>query len=76
MVKIALNKVCRFQHLHTPCPQGYFAQYVWAKEMMKTHEQVMCNACERYVIWVPKKIKGPDGKPLVARKNGHQQAFK
>lgn len=50
-----LNCPSRVQH--TPCPTGYFELACWAEKKLKTHRQVRCGGCGRYMIWVPRKTK-------------------
>ena len=40
---------------HTKAPMGYLQWHKWAREMMKTHQQIICDGCRRYAIWVPKE---------------------
>ena len=39
---------------HTLCPESYLAWHRWAEEKSKTHRQVQCEGCGRFLIWVPK----------------------
>ena len=40
---------------HTPCPEGYIQWHAWAERKSKAHKQVLCDGCNLYVIWVPKR---------------------
>jgi len=46
---------CPLKHLHTIVPpehRGYIEQHDWANKMLKTHYQVKCKGCNKYLIWV------------------------
>lgn len=58
------NPGCRRAAEHTPQPAGYVAWWAWAEEMAKTHEQLQCPGCGRWLICVPRDAAGqetPDG---------------
>ncbi len=48
-------KACPSAANHTPCPEGYVQRQEWADRMVKTHKQLKCDGCQRYVIWVPRR---------------------
>lgn len=39
---------------HTPTPPGYGEFTEWANECSKTHRQIICQCCSRWMIWLPK----------------------
>lgn len=39
---------------HTPCPTSYSGWHDWADRMARTHDQVRCDGCGKFAIWVPK----------------------
>lgn len=39
---------------HVYGPDGYLAWHEWAQRMSKTHQQIRCDECELWAIWVPK----------------------
>jgi hypothetical protein len=48
------NPECPNAAAHTPCPVGYNDWDEWARIKSKTHRQITCQHCGRYVIWLPK----------------------
>lgn len=51
-----LNEPCPDEDKHTPHPVGFVEWNLWAEEMGKTHKQVRCKTCARFVIWVRTQI--------------------
>lgn len=59
---------------HTPSPETYFEWHDWAELMIRTHDQVRCDGCGLFAIWVPRPAGalapcgdcGGDGKVDVA----------
>ena len=51
---VTVNPQCPDAAHHTPAPMGYIARQEWAKRMSKTHQQITCQSCGLYVIWLPK----------------------
>jgi hypothetical protein len=49
------NPDCPQHELHTPQPNGYIQCHDWAEEMSKTHKQIMCDGCDRLLIWIEKR---------------------
>lgn len=41
---------------HTPAPEGYLQWHSWAQRMSTTHRQITCDECNRWMIWVPKRL--------------------
>lgn len=39
---------------HTKCPIGYLQWHAWAKKMSNMFEQIKCENCGKYAIWIPK----------------------
>lgn len=39
---------------HTPCPDDYCSWHEWAEMMGETHEQVRCEICGLWAVWVPR----------------------
>ena len=48
---------CTHESEHTPSPEGYREWHEWAEKMAKTHDQILCQHCCYYAIWVPKQVK-------------------
>jgi hypothetical protein len=47
-------KPCPDADQHTEALTGYHEWDAWAEEMVKTHRQVRCPGCNRWLIWEPK----------------------
>lgn len=45
---------CPDRDKHTEGPWVYTDWHPWALRMEKTHRQLACPSCHRYVIWEPK----------------------
>lgn len=39
---------------HADAPWGYLEWHEWARVKKKTHRQVRCDGCGRYLVLVPK----------------------
>jgi len=52
---MAHEVLCPDRIHHTEVPQDYLAWHSWAKLMSKTHRQLKCAGCGRYLIWLPKQ---------------------
>ena len=50
-LKRAIPEVCSNYTEHTLEPEGYIAWHLWAEKMARTHKQVKCPTCGKYVIW-------------------------
>ncbi len=37
---------------HEKQPEGYIAWHEWAEKKAKTHRQIKCKHCGKFVIWV------------------------
>jgi len=48
-------KDCSHASEHTKCPEGYVEWHNWAEKMLETHNQILCQHCGYYAIWVPKR---------------------
>lgn len=40
--------------IHPGWPDGYIARSEWAEKKLKTHDQVKCEECGLFAIWVKK----------------------
>ena len=47
----------RYCDKHIYGPSGYVVWHEWAEKMSKTHRQVKCKGCNRFMIWIPKRKK-------------------
>ncbi len=70
-----MSRPCPHQAAHTPAPSAYLDWHDWARRMEKTHRQVMCNGCGRYLIWRPKSKCARCGK-LHVNEQLHQRRCK
>lgn len=43
---------CPNASAHTPRPRGYVGYDEWVGRMLRTHEQQLCDGCDRWNIWV------------------------
>lgn len=43
--------------MHTKKPKGYIEWHAWAEKKSKTHEQVKCDECGLYSIWIKRENK-------------------
>lgn len=48
---------------HTPQPAGYLHWHSWAQRMSRTHRQLTCDQCNRWMIWAPKEQRDPQKNP-------------
>ena len=52
--KAKIKSHCPDRDKHTTRPDGYLYWYDWAEIMNKTHNQVQCESCGLFSIWVEK----------------------
>jgi hypothetical protein len=57
MSRRVLDPPCPVAERHTPAPAGYLEWHEWAAKKAKTHRQIICDGCDRYRIWVPKRSR-------------------
>lgn len=48
-----IARPCRRAQLHTPCPTSTEEWRAWAAAMQRTHEQLRCPGCGKWVVWLP-----------------------
>jgi hypothetical protein len=46
---------CPNRAKHTKKPEGFAEFMAWAEKKAKTHTQVRCPGCHRWLIWKPKR---------------------
>lgn len=63
---------CPSADLHTWHPRGYVDHAAWAEEMLLTHHQERCPACDLLTIWVPTP-GAPTDLPPFGRRFDHKQ---
>lgn len=56
-IEISRNE-CPNRHRHTQSPTGYMEFFEWSEGMGQTHEQVRCEGCGLWVVWVPLDHRG------------------
>ena len=44
---------------HTPAPNTYLGWHEWAEKKYRTHEQVRCDECGHWRIWVERPKSAP-----------------
>ena len=59
---LVLHGDCPNKANHTPCPEGYIQWHDWAAKMSKTHSQIRCQGCGKWVTWLPKAKARKKGK--------------
>ena len=51
--------MCANRKAHTEGPEGYLQWFGWVEKKVKTHKQVECDGCGRYLIWVKRVNRVP-----------------
>lgn len=53
---------CPNKAAHEPMPDDYAAIAGWMHVKSRTHRQVQCPSCGKYLIWVPREdVRGETG---------------
>lgn len=45
---------CSNRDKHTEGPEAYQGWHMWAMNKAKTHNQIRCNGCGLFAVWIPK----------------------
>lgn len=65
---------CPNESTHTRRPELYLHWYSWAERMSKTHAQVTCEGCGRWMIWLPNAQAREVNKRKLREKNEFLEA--